>query len=463
MTSAEHINTTVKKVTSYSTIYSSNVDNNLRLIDGGLDSPLSINDSCLTDWSDSFPYPNSVGVPDYCASVIESLCPDEVSQRTKDKLYWLCDEIYNLSLMNLDLGAPMNARYVRARIGGKKIDLLNDLVSYGLIEKCENYSAGLKCRRYRFTRRESLCMVGVKLVTPFLISKRGSKYEFWRARLIGGGLSAKSIDDLLRFRPSHSFKLHFNSWIGDQIAKGKDTITMECLRDFILGGGIRFSPKNSRIYHQYCSLPKSLRKYIRVDGKPTVEKDIKNSHPCLLPTIYSPPDYASEDVIDEHQELINLVSCDFYKKFEDCWLRDRKTFLDYATKDAKTEETKELASQLFLANTRRKGIKLCWQVMLNGSSDPERLFYTNMWTKFSDMFPNVAARMSQDRRKRPRRLGDELRRREAVMMIEVTSRMKSPCITIYDSFLCAKDAQSELMNVCREVMPKHLGFIHLPR
>ena len=73
MTSAEHINTTVKKVTSYSTIYSSNVENNLRLIDGGLDSSLSINNSCLTDWSDSFPYPNSVGVPDYCVGVIESL------------------------------------------------------------------------------------------------------------------------------------------------------------------------------------------------------------------------------------------------------------------------------------------------------------------------------------------------------------------------------------------------------
>ena len=121
-----------------------------------------------------------------------------------------------------------------------------------------------------------------------------------------------------------------------------------------------------------------------------------------------------------------------------------------------------VVAQMFLTKTRKEGIKLCWQVMLNGAANPSRLFHTNLWIKFSHMFPNIAARMSRDRMNIPRRLGDELRRREALMMAEVTSKMKNPCITIYDSFICARDAKDELLEVCREVIPKHLGFEHLP-
>ena len=42
------------------------------------------------------------------------------------------------------------------------------------------------------------------------------------------------------------------------------------------------NPTNNRLDHRLLELPKECLRYIRVDGEPLVENDLKNSQPCLL-------------------------------------------------------------------------------------------------------------------------------------------------------------------------------------
>ena len=416
----------------------------------------------VSDSSDStFSEPSLLTVPAYVLAIVgrENLKP-----LLSEKLLWFCDELHALGGLNDD-GAPLNIRFFRSRLSMKNKELVNSLLDLGIIELCAQYSANHHARRYRFTQRRNVRLGYYTLKLNKLIKKRGSVDLFNRARLSGAGFPMKLFDDVKQFIPSDLFEDSMNSYLDDARAKGTSTVTMEALRDFVLSGRHRFSIKQHRITNHIVGLPEDLRQHFTVNGQPVIELDLPNSHPSLLPMIFTPYKHlkdgdgivdASEDDIFEHEVFTQLVrSGKFYEEFADCWERDKFIFLDYAgLGEEKTDS--------FLAKNPRKGVKTCWQVIFNGKTNPQRLFQTCLWTKFSDMFPCIAGRMAQYKRSNPRALGDQLRRMEAQMVASIASQLTSPCITLYDGFMCAEDAANELIEICRTETLKHLGFVHLP-
>ena len=407
----------------------------------------------------SFSSPEILTVPKFC---LEILCTKNLKPLTLEKLLWFCDELEATGGSTVE-GAPVNVTYSRRRLAMRESDLIDHLLKFGIIEICAQYSAAMRSRRYRFTDRTTRpCSYKMKIQK--LIKKRGSRDAFTLARLAAARLPAKMLEDLKLLKPADGFEEAFRIYLDGMRAKGLDTTTMESARAFALEGSYRFSIKQHRITNHILGLPEEIREHFTVNGERAIELDLPNSHPSFLPVIFAPyksikegdgiVDASPED-IEEHARFTKLVSSGkFYEEFEDCWESSKGVFVNYIGKSG------DPAS--FLANTPRKGIKLCWQILFNGKTNPTILFRTSLWRKFSHLVPCISARMAQYKRAKPRALGDELRRREAQMVSAIASKLKSPCITTYDGFMCAENAEAELIELCRKETRKHLGFVHLP-
>jgi len=407
-----------------------------------------------------FTSPAILSLPKFALEILcKSTC---LKPLALEKLLWVCDELEATGGSTKE-GAPVNVTYFRARFSMRGSELIDHLLKCGIIEMCAQYCADRSSRRYRFTDQTTR-PCSYKLKIPKIIKKRGDRDAFTRARLAAAKLPAKMLEDLKLFKPTAGFKAAFRICLDEMREKGSDTTTMESARAFALEGSYRFSIKQHRITNHILGFPEEIREHFTVDGKRAIELDLPNSHPSFLPIIFAPykslkegdkiVDASLED-IEEHARFTDLVSSGkFYEEFEDYWEASKGVFVDYIGNGG--------APANFLANTPRKGIKLCWQILFNGKTNPTRLFRTCLWKKFSYLVPCISARMAQYKRAKPRALGDELRRREAQMVSAIASKLKSPCITTYDGFMCAWDAEAELIELCRTETRKHLGFVHLP-
>jgi hypothetical protein len=315
--------------------------------------------------------------------------------------------------------------------------------------------AGLRCRKYRFTDRTSPLME-YRLTVPKLIQKYRDPRNRQRAKLAAARLPVKLWKDLHRFEPGAEFYTGAAVYLARQREAGKSVESMQHLLDSIMRGEYKLKVTKGRLYHVINRLPLSLRKLLQVEGRPVAELDLPNSHPCFLSKIFEPGFGANLEVQRQHSQFVRLArSGQFYERFIDCWEPDRQMFSDYAKKGGRAG---------FLELPARKGIKQCWQILINSKAHPERLFRSLTWKKFSAMAPRIAERMAAYRRKAPPALGREMRQREAALVAAVAARLPAPCVTIFDGWLCAVDQSDELIRICAEETdkPEHLGFAHLP-
>tara|TARA_B110000208_G_C11760530_1_gene426725 strand:+ start:519 stop:1346 length:828 start_codon:yes stop_codon:yes gene_type:complete len=254
---------------------------------------------------------------------------------------------------------------------------------------------------------------------------------------------------------------------------GKDTASMLSLFNFIKEGQHRLSVKRGRLTNEIVGLPSYLRGLLLADGFPVAEVDISSSHPQFLAQIFRPKegDEAKEyeDQGEEHARFIQLLdSRKFYETFEDCWLKDRELFKDYCHKGVKDRARAAKLKAQFTALEPRKGIKLCWQTILNGKGNPVRLFKSRTWKKFSALFPIMAKRMASMKRANPSALGKELRKQEAAFVNLVAKRMivplpdsgidPVPVATLYDGWLVAEGNAEELRELCCDLSFELFGF-----
>jgi hypothetical protein len=441
-----------------------------------LDVPLDV-DVCSASlvsesWSEFYPCSDEVWIPEFVKDILFPKYKNHQRKRKErrrlDLLLWVCHLLGTMGAY-ADEGAPLNMRFAES-LFGKRQPVLDELLRLEIVWICKPAVPNVSCARYQFTERDQKPRK-VILKDPDIIQWKGSKERYAKARLRASGISTTVFDNLLKFTPSSRFADCMNQVIDAHTGSGSENLTLTKKR--ILSGYWQFSIKQHRITSHIVCLPKEVRGTFQVGEEPTAERDFPNCHPCFLPTIFAPLPDATQEDINEHRSLIELVSSGkFYEATQDCWEADKQIFKDYIKK-RETEEPDEdgiLPSERdFLAKDPRKGIKLCWQVIFNGKGDPTRLFCTNTWHKFSELFPITATRLASYKRSNPRALGDELRRREGQMLAEILTTFKDadtgtlhPCVPLYDGLLCPESLVSELIEVCRKVTLKHLEFVHLP-
>lgn len=452
------LNTEAKECTPYSTMVVSAVPEPLPSYHCGLGfSPPLPN---------PYTYSNSdlLSVPTFC---IERICRAHAgsvrkNQKNREKLLWFCHDLSESGGLD-DAGAPVSAKFYRQRLGYRDAFFRDELVRLEILEICKPAVPHVSSARYRFTIRDGIHRTPFKLRDPKLINRRGSKDEFIKSTLVGCGYPVSFLSDLKKFRPSERFEPVMNGFIKEGMKMGRNMATMEAARDKVLAGRYSLSVTDSRITNHIVGLPEQVRGTFLVEGEPVRELDFANSHACFMVKIFEPKDESPPDAIEEHRRLQSVVEAGlFYEQFMDCWEADLDMFVDYAVTKSKDKELLEASRQGFAGKDPRKGVKLCWQVLFNCKTNPNRLFNSQVWRKFGKLYPNTAARMAQYKRSNPRALGDQLRRTEALMVADVMKSFKRPCVSLYDGFLCPASEADELIEVCRKVTPKHLGFIHLP-
>lgn len=405
---------------------------------------------------------NKLKLPQECVQTIRK----QTSKRIEvDKLQWLCHELRATGGLTA-AGAPLNSAFYSSRLGVKGARLQSRLVELGLIEKCASHSSGNRCARFRFTAsiRNNPHLVSAKMQTLRLIKNRSSYLHLTKAKLAGARLPIKLLSDLGDISASIEFFVEFERYIHAMEKAQKNTTSMRALYEIWRTKKINLSVKDCRLTSHICLTPGELRQYLTVYNKPAVELDFPSSHPAILASIFRPTEKSHDLEIQQHGKLINLIQQGhFYTAFEHCWHGDRWTFVKFAV----SKKTAIYASDNhhgylsrkadFLALPPRKGIKLCWQIILNTRP---HFHETSMMKELAESCPSLVKRLNKLKDSGNDTLGHILRINEARMIADLASKTSQPCATIYDGLLTNSDGATEIESFTAEVTKKHLGFEH---
>lgn len=404
---------------------------------------------------------NRLKLPRHC---LHAISKQSLKHCFKEKLLWLCHELHATGASTPD-GAPVNNHFYRSRIGMRGADLIQQLLRFKCIEKCKNHSSGRAAARYRFSSivLTDLRIAHYKLKTEKLIKKRASKKCKTMAMLSATNYPKKFLSDLDKIKASAQFIEQFEDYLVESAALGKRITSTQALLNFWKNGRARMSIKDFRITTHICGTPSSLRELLLINGESSHEVDLPNSHPALLAAIFRPTDDSLQAEHDQHARLVRLIQSGlFYESFEHCWKNDRWEFVKMATKvkgRAAEDIIKDKAD--FLRRSPRKGIKLCWQLIINCQST----FYgTQLMDELSKSLPYFTKRMNALKKSGKDTLGKTLRRREAQMVAAIASRVMEPCATIYDGWLSTEAGINQVVEAAHieTAKPEHLGFVHLP-
>ena len=401
---------------------------------------------------------DSPSVVNVSPNSLKVILNSKLSKYRKEQLLWFTHDLISMGGCKEE-GAPINSKFVHHRIGKHTLADARDIE---LVVKVTDHSAGNFSSRYRLIIRSNKRKKH-KLAYSKLIARRGSVDSYQKSRLKAACVSPKLLDCLSFFTAPPAFIGAFTDYMGAMEEAGKDTASMLSLFNFIKEGQHRLSVKRGRLTNEIVGLPSYLRGLLLVDGSPVAEVDISSSHPQFLAQIFRPKEGDEarkyEDQGEEHACFIELLdSRKFYETFEDCWLRDRELFKDYCHKGVKNPARVAELEAKFIALEPRKGIKLCWQTILNGKGNPVRLFKSKTWKKFSALFPIMAKRMASMKRANSSALGQELRKQEAAFVNHVATCLENPVATLYDGWLVAEGNAEALRKLCCDLSSELFGF-----
>ncbi|WP_162029321.1 MULTISPECIES: hypothetical protein [unclassified Lentimonas] len=369
----------------------------------------------------------------------------------REQILWLMNDLIRTGGRRPD-GAPVSSKYVHHRIGKKA---QADAKRLKLITQVKPHQAGVGCARYRL-RHPSATPATYTLTSKRLIEKRGSIEHDCKCRLKAAKLSPALFDNLRLFETTPAFRTKADEILKQMEADGKDTASTVASFEFIESGNHRLSVKLGRLTNEIVGLPPELRLRLHYNGRPVAEVDIKSSHPTWLALIFAPETTEQEAEFGRFMEMIRLGQ--FYETFEACWEEDKHLFKDYCHAGEKDRDRIEMQVAEFLALSPRKGIKLCWQVILNGKGDPSRLFTSQTWAKFDELFPIMAKRIAGMKRTNPRKLGGHLRAIEAQFVSAIAQAFEHPTATTYDGWLVEHQHAQALSDAVRAFSGQLLGF-----
>lgn len=185
--------------------------------------------------------------------------------------------------------------------------------------------------------------------------------------------------------------------------------------------------KTGRLFHNISNLPRELRKYLRIDGVRPVEVDVKQCQPLLLSVLYT----NSPEEQEERKRYLELVDGDFYAAFS----------LPGKTRKQNKEQ---VFTQIFFDKTHE---------------------YYELWRKFRDMFPLLAAHVVDVKKHHHNKLALFLQGLEAAGMIEGACRTLASegifAVSIHDSVLC----KPEDAEVVADIICSHIQMVarHKPK
>ena len=207
----------------------------------------------------------------------------------------------------------------------------------------------------------------------------------------------------------------YSHWLTviDEIESGKYNLKVDHL-------------KTGRVFTVISNMPRELRQFLRINGKPLVELDIANSQ-CLVFCIHLMKAFG-EDLPDDVAEYIRLCSTGTFYKEVMSMVVDANEVVSADTFKP------EFFGKIFFSS---EAINYKWRV------------------RFANKFPNVSAAISKVKVQNYKELSIMLSHQESEIMIKnVTARLYREGVTeftsIHDSLLCTAEVFDECYNVVLE-------------
>ena len=318
---------------------------------------------------------------------------------------------------------PISTRLLEQQIGRDFAGpALQELVEIGILECDNKYIPNKKARGYRFA--PNIAKLEAK---RYLLSEaQSSRLLKWSTQK---SLMSVKGNDSHRILWNNLQKLTLHPFCNEQLpsvgANGEGQLKRDAWQystDSIIRRRWYFShdPKSGRVFNNFTSLPKSIRHYALLDGKPCAEIDIRNSQPFFLARLY--PDKCTE------ARSFGKLVCEgrFY------------------------ESLNEASSRPFDPENRRDLKQAVFTQVLFGQRFP-----TNpLWVAFQKEWPVLSQVVEKLTARDYRKLAIELQRQEASVMIgQVVHRIAAafpgiPFLTVHDSLVVPHqitDAAKELL------------------
>ncbi|QYY34997.1 hypothetical protein [Ruficoccus sp. ZRK36] len=214
----------------------------------------------------------------------------------------------------------LKSTFLRRLMGGAYPVLIRDMLeSAGVIEVDHSYQQGRRSKSYRLSER----FAGRRLVMPPMPHGmreriRQLNAEFERSNPLNE-IQQAIRDNIQRFSLDNSVSLYLMGFDGHRFSH------REICRCFIeeRPSFFKVSNRSGRCFHVLTSMPKQMKRYLRIDNELAVEIDIPSAQPLLAATLY---DVRDVEHVVERRHYLSFVASGFYESLRDAarvdWPRD---------------------------------------------------------------------------------------------------------------------------------------------
>ena len=370
-------------------------------------------------------------------------CPSNldlvVALKERGHDYWLkhIDKLYYLMLIiyrgrwgkahEPDDFIPVNAKRLRQILGTRFARPATELlIEMGIIETNRHYLVGERSRGYRFSEPYRNA--------KFRLVKQIPNYR------ISAILQECMDGDLTLEAHKFLFENQKRVTIDDGVAVFLEQFQAESerQRDYyersaedIRDKEWRFASdkKTGRVFNNITSLPKQLRQFLRLDGKPLVEIDVANCQPLLLLGLYN-------DADKEREEFRRVVENGNFYETIDVLLEK-----PYGT-ERRSELKDKIFTQVFFDRVWPTSSKLCQAFQ----------------KRFPVLYERMVALKAADHRRLALRLqSDEARIVISKVVTGIASSTRIPILTIHDSVLTKAEHVAEVKERLEAAFKEQLG------
>ncbi len=222
---------------------------------------------------------------------IDSLIGSEIAGYCRDYL----KEVVSIVACHVrkdEEATPLKVAYIKKLVPqGDKY--LNALIDLGIIERTGYYTPGQVAYRYNFTRDYDSKYVSSLLTNARLIRRIEGVFADMRK---DAARSVRGRSEQARFLKQLTIAPEFMTFINENYTSDDDAynrVLASATR--IMNGDIFFSidSTSGRFHSNVTNCPKGFRPYLRVNGEPLINIDVKNCQPYLSTIILTDPLKAS--------------------------------------------------------------------------------------------------------------------------------------------------------------------------
>lgn len=222
---------------------------------------------------------------------IDSLIGSEIAGYCRDYLKELIS-IVACHVRKDEEAAPLKVAYIKKLVPqGDKY--LNALIDLGIIERTGYYTPGQVAYRYNFTRDYDSKYTSSLLTNAKLIRRIEGVFADMRK---DAARSVRGRSEQVRFLKQLTIAPEFMTFINENYTSDDEAynrVLASATR--IMNGDIFYTVDSTsgRFHSNVTNCPKGFRPYLRVNGEPLINIDVKNCQPYLSTIILTNPGKAS--------------------------------------------------------------------------------------------------------------------------------------------------------------------------